>query len=140
MTLDYIGWFKKIIIFDNNENQTSIGVSYIVVPQVNHTVIIDTLGRKCFLMGLDRALIPAPKVNYVAVTETVTVTATVITVTVTVINITVTVIPISVTAITVTITMKHDVFKCVFCTISRELPISRFQKSNRSNKKSGEAL
>jgi len=32
--------------------------------KVNHTVIIDTLGRKCFLMGLDRALIPAPKNVY----------------------------------------------------------------------------
>ena len=30
--------------------------------QVNHTVIVDTLGKKCFLMALDRALIPAPKV------------------------------------------------------------------------------
>lgn len=29
--------------------------------KVNHTVIIDTLGKKCFLMGLDRNLIPAPK-------------------------------------------------------------------------------
>ena len=32
--------------------------------QVNHTVIVDTLGKKCFLMALDRALIPAPKVPY----------------------------------------------------------------------------
>lgn len=29
--------------------------------KVNHTVIIDTLGKKCFLMSLDRNLIPAPK-------------------------------------------------------------------------------
>jgi hypothetical protein len=29
--------------------------------KVNHTVIIDTLGKKCFLMNLDRNLIPAPK-------------------------------------------------------------------------------
>jgi len=29
--------------------------------KVNHTVIIDTLGKKCFLMNLDRTLIPAPK-------------------------------------------------------------------------------
>jgi len=29
--------------------------------KVNYTVIIDTLGRKCFLMSLDRNIIPAPK-------------------------------------------------------------------------------
>jgi len=29
--------------------------------KVNYTVIIDTLGKKCFLMNLDRNLIPAPK-------------------------------------------------------------------------------
>jgi len=29
--------------------------------KVNYTVIIDTLGKKCFLMKLDRNLIPAPK-------------------------------------------------------------------------------
>jgi len=32
--------------------------------KVNHTVIVDTLGKKCFLMALDRALIPAPKSVY----------------------------------------------------------------------------
>jgi len=29
--------------------------------KVNYTVIIDTLGQKCFLMNLDRNIIPAPK-------------------------------------------------------------------------------
>ena len=28
---------------------------------MNYTVIIDTLGHKCFLMSLDRNIIPAPK-------------------------------------------------------------------------------
>jgi len=32
--------------------------------KVNHTVIIDSIGKRCFLMGLDRSLIPAPKSVY----------------------------------------------------------------------------
>merc|ERR1712110_1225168 len=32
--------------------------------KVNHTGIIDRIGKRCFLMGLDRSLIPAPKVDY----------------------------------------------------------------------------